>query len=84
MNMGTNWAHFSPSCFFIRTKQWLLKKNEKKLPQSFNFTFHFIDDVPSLNNYWFGDFVDRIYPIDIQLEIDNEGNFTRKEMISIF
>jgi hypothetical protein len=38
-----------------------LKKNEKKL--AFNFTFHYIDDVLSLNNSRFGNFVDRIYPI---------------------
>ena len=38
-----------------------LKKNEKEL--AFNFTFHYIDDVLSLNNSRFGNFVDRIYPI---------------------
>ena len=55
---------------------------------SFNFTFRFIDDVLSLNNSWFGDFADRIYPIELEikhttdrsasyldllLEIDSEG-----------
>ena len=30
--------------------QGLLKKNEKKLSRSFNFTFRYIDDVLSLNN----------------------------------
>ena len=30
--------------------QGLLKKNEKKLARSFNFTFRYIDDVLSLNN----------------------------------
>jgi hypothetical protein len=38
----------------------LLKKNEKKLARSFNFTFRYIDDVLSLNNSRFGDFVDSI------------------------
>jgi hypothetical protein len=42
-----------------------LKKNEKKLARSFNFTFRYIDDVFSLNNSRFGDFVDRIYPIEL-------------------
>ena len=37
----------------------LLKKNEKKLARSFNFTFRYIDGVLSLNNSRFGDFVDR-------------------------
>ena len=48
--------------------QGLLKKSEKKLARSFNFTFRYIDDVVSLNNSRFGDFVDRIYPIQRELE----------------
>jgi hypothetical protein len=48
--------------------QGLLKKNEKKLARSFNFTFRYIDDVLSLNNFGFGDFVDRIYPIEPEIK----------------
>ena len=48
--------------------QGLLKKNGKKLARSFNFKFHYLDDVLSLNNSRFGDFVDRIYPIELELE----------------
>ena len=48
--------------------QELLKKNEKKLARSFNFTFRYIDDVLSLNNSRFGDFVDRIYPIELEIK----------------
>ena len=48
--------------------QVLLKKNEKKLARSFNFTFRDIDDVLSLNNYRFGDLVDRIYPIELEIK----------------
>ena len=46
----------------------LLKKNEKKLVRSFNFTFRYIYDVLSLNNSRFGDFVDRIYPIELEIK----------------
>jgi hypothetical protein len=46
--------------------QGLLKKNENKLTWSFNFTFRYID-VLSLNNSRFGDFVDRIYPIELEI-----------------
>jgi len=46
----------------------LLKKNDKKLTRSFNFTFRYIDDVLSLKNSRFGDFVDRIYPIDLEIK----------------
>jgi hypothetical protein len=48
--------------------QGLLKKNEKKLARSFNFTFRYIDDVLSLTNSRFGDFVDRIYPIELKIK----------------
>ena len=49
-------------------KQGLLKKNEKNLARSFNFTFHYIDDVLSLNNSRLGDFVDRIYIVELEIK----------------
>ena len=48
--------------------QGLLKTNEKKLARSSNFMFRYIDDVLSLNNSRFGDFVDRIYPIKLEIK----------------
>jgi hypothetical protein len=51
--------------------QGLLKENEKKLARSFKVKVRYIDDVFSLNNYRFGDFVDHIYPIEIEI---NKGN----------
>ena len=48
--------------------QGLLKKNEKKLARSFNIKFRYIDDGLSLNNSGFGDFVDRIYPIELEIK----------------
>ena len=48
--------------------QGLFKKNEKKLARSFNFTFRYIDDVLSLNNSRFGNFVDCIYPIELEIK----------------
>ena len=72
ISMGTNCAPLLADLFlysyeadFIRG---LLKKNEKKLARSFNFTFRYIDDVLSLNNSRFGDFVDRIYPIELEIQ----------------
>jgi len=38
------------------------------LARSFNFTFRYIDDVLSLNNSRFCDFVDRIYPIELEIK----------------
>jgi hypothetical protein len=40
----------------------------KKLARSFEFTFRYIDDVLSLNNSRFDDFVDRIYPIELEIK----------------
>ena len=70
--MGTNCAPLLADLFLNSYEadfiQGLLKKNEKKLARSFNFTFRYIDDVLSLNNFRFGDFVDRIYPIELEIK----------------
>ena len=52
--------------------QSLLQRKEKKLAQSFGFTFRFIDDVLSLNNSKFGDYVDLIYPIELEIKDTTE------------
>ena len=68
--MGTNCAPLLADLFLYSHEadfiQGLLKKNKKKLARSFNFTFRYIDDVLPLNNSRFGDFVDRIYPIQLE------------------
>ena len=70
--MGTSCAPLLADLFLYSYEadfiQGLLKKNEKKLARSFNFTFRYIDDVLSLNNSRFGDFVDRIYPIELEIK----------------
>ena len=48
--------------------QGLLKKNDKKLFRSFNFTLRYKDDVISLNNSTFCDFADRINPIELEIK----------------
>jgi len=50
----------------------VLKKNEKKLPQSCKFTFCYIYDVRTLNNPKFGDFVDLVYPIKLEIKDTTE------------
>ena len=79
--MRTNCTPLLPDLFFYSCDvdfiQGLLKKNEKKLARSFNFTFRYIDDVLSLNNSRFGDFVDRINPIE--LEIKDTTNTDRSD-----
>ena len=97
--MGTNCIPLLADLFLYSYEadfiQGLLKKNIKKLARSFNLTFRYIGDVISLNNSRFCDFVDRIYPVeldrsasylDLRLEIDSEGRlrtklYNKKEMI---
>ena len=70
--MGTNCAPLLADLFLYSYEaqfiQELLKKDEKKLAQSFNYTFPYIDGVQSLSNYKFGDFIDRIYPIELEIK----------------
>ena len=42
------------------------------LAQSFGFTFRYIDDILSLNNSKFGDYVDLIYPIELEIKDTTE------------
>ena len=70
--IGTNCASLLADLFLYPYEadfmQDHLKKNQKKLAWSFICTFRYINDVFSLNNYRFGDFVDRIYPIGVQIK----------------
>jgi hypothetical protein len=70
--MGTNCAPLLADLFLYPYEadfiQGILKKNEKKLARSFNFTFRYIDDVVSLNNSMIGDFVVPIYPIELEIK----------------
>jgi hypothetical protein len=60
---------FSSTSTFIRLRQISYRgfsRNEKKLGRFFNFTFHYIGDVLLLIKY--GDFVDHIYPIKVEIK----------------
>jgi hypothetical protein len=73
--------------------QGLLKNKDKKLVQTFNSNIRYIDDVLSLNNSRFADYLPRIYPnehevkdtTDAQrsasyLAIDNRGRLKKKTL----
>ena len=70
--MGTNCAPLLADLFLYSYEtdfiQGFLKKNEKNLASSFNFTLQYIDDVLLLNTSRFGDFVDRIFPIELEIK----------------
>jgi len=44
------------------------RKNKRKLTESFDLTFLCIYDVISLNNFRFSNFVDGIYPIELDIK----------------
>jgi hypothetical protein len=68
IHMGINCAPLLADLFFYSCEadfiQGLLTKNEKNLARSLNFTFRYVDDVLSR----FGDFIDRIYPIGLEIK----------------
>ena len=72
--MGTNCApRLAPTCSFILVRCRLHKgafaeKLKKNLARSFNFTIHYINDVLSINSCKIGDFVDRIYPVELEIK----------------
>ena len=70
--MGTNCDPLLADLFLYYYEadfmQELLRKKDKKLAISFNSTFRYIDDVLSLNNSKFGDYVERIYPIELEIK----------------
>ena len=70
--MGTNCAPLLADLFLHSYEaeflQGLLQKKDKKLAQSFNFSFRYIDDVLSLNNERFGDYLHLIYPSELEVK----------------
>jgi hypothetical protein len=68
--LGTNCVpllvEFYPFSYEADFIQGLLKKHEKKLVRSYYVTLCYIGDVLSL--YKFGDCVDHIYPIELQIK----------------
>jgi len=67
--MGTNCAPLLADLFLHSYKadivQDLLCKEKKKLAESFYYTFRYIDDVLSLNNKNFSNFLHLIYPVEL-------------------
>ena len=69
--MGTNCAPLLADLFLYAYEtdcfQWPLKNKDRKLAQTFNSSFRYIDDVLSLKNSRFGD-QHRIYPNELEVK----------------
>jgi hypothetical protein len=70
--MGTNCAPLLADLFLYSYEteivQKLLRDNNKKLAMSFNHTFRYIDDVLSINNHIFHNYVHLIYPAELEIK----------------
>ena len=60
----------------------LIKSGKKKLAKSFNFTFRYIDDVLSLNNPKFSDYINFIYPAELEIK-DTTDSSTHASYLDI-
>ena len=72
IQMGTNCAPHLADIFLYSFKaefiQYLLSTGEKKLAFQFNFTYRYIDDVLSINNPDFDNYLGQMYPADIEIK----------------
>ena len=70
--MGTNCAPLLADLFLYSYEaefmQNLVKSGQKTVAKSFNSTYRYIDDVLSLNNPKFGDYVNAIYPSELEIK----------------
>ena len=59
-----------PTCFFIimRLTSYKNFSGRKIRSKQYPVTFRYIDDVLSLNNSKFGDYVERVYPIELAIK----------------
>jgi hypothetical protein len=65
--MGANCASLLAD-LFLHNYQGLLKNKDRKLFQTFNSSFRYIDDVLSLNNSRFGNYLHLIYPNKLEVK----------------
>ena len=76
IQMGTNCARLLAVLFLYSYEaefvQSLLKAGKKHLAQEFNFTYRYIDDVLSLKNTKFAEYLEFIYPRELEVKETTE------------
>ena len=76
--MGTNCAPLLADIFLYSYKaefiQSLLPTERTKLAYRFNFTYRYIDDVLSINNPEFENYLGKIYPVELEIKDTAENN----------
>ena len=70
--MGTNCAPLLADLFLYSYEaefiQTLIKSGKQHLAKSFHYTFRYIDDVLSINNPKFGNYIVDIYPAELEIK----------------
>ena len=70
--MGTNYAPLLADIFLYSYEtefiQSLLSTGKKKLASQFNFTYRYIDDVLSINNPDFENYLGQMYPAELEIK----------------
>ena len=70
--LGTNCAPLLADLFLYSYEaefvQSLLKAGKKNLAKQFNFTYRYIDDLLSLNNTKFAEYLEFIYPRELEIK----------------
>ena len=76
--MGTNCAPLLADIFLYSYEaefiQFLLSTGKKKLASQFNFTYRYIDDVLSINNPDFENYLGQMYPAELEIRDTTESN----------
>ena len=76
--MGTNCAPLLAGIFLYSYEadfiQSLLSTGKKKIASQFNFTYRYIDDVLSINNPDFENYLGQMYPAELEIKDTTESN----------
>ena len=76
--MGTNCAPLLTDIFLYSYEaefiQSLLSAGKKRLASQFNFTYRYIDDVLSINNPDFENYLGQMYPPELEIKDTTESN----------
>ena len=76
--MGTNCAPLLADIFLYSYEaefiESLLSTGKKKLASQFNFTYRYIDDVLSINNPDFANYLGQMYPAELEIKDTTESN----------
>ena len=78
--MGTNCAPLLADIFLYSYEaefiQSLLSTGRKQLASRFNFTYRYIDDVLSINNPEFENYLGQMYPVELEIKDTTESNIS--------